>query len=107
MYLKPNQMHEYLTPVIEIVSVDPDFIYHSPLSIRLFENNQSTSSDVSGSECSESDSTGESESATAAELPLFDNPDDLRQQKLRIGKYMHTKIRTQIKEYENKHFFCF
>lgn len=87
MYLKPNQMHEYLTPVMEIVSVDPNFIYRSPLSIRLFENNLSTSSGVSGSECSESDS--ESESAAVLELPLFDNSDEVsHQQKLRIGKYL-------------------
>lgn len=72
---------------MEIVSVDPNFIYSSPLSIRLFENNLSTSSEVSGSECSEFDSTGESESAAVVELPLFDIPDDLRQQKLQIGKY--------------------
>lgn len=73
MYLKPN-FHEYLTPAVEIVSVDPNCTYNSPLSVRLLENDYTSSEEEEadggggggGDDDDDDDSSDESDSTASA-----------------------------------------
>lgn len=75
MYLKPN-FHEYLTPAVEIVSVDPNCTYNSPISVRLLENDYTSSEEEEadggggggggGDDDDDDDSSDESDSTASA-----------------------------------------
>lgn len=64
MYLKPN-IHEYLTPAMEIVSVDPNCIYNSPLSVQSIDSDY-TSSEEDGGGGGGEDDDDDSDSMTSA-----------------------------------------
>lgn len=89
MYLKPN-FHEYLTPAVEIVSVDPNCTYNSPLSVRLLENDYTSSEEEGadgggGDDDDDDDSSDESDSTAATSESLVEVVEESKSDSIDLG----------------------